>query len=104
MKLLTKAIENKIPALYSQDGKDPKDVKIAVHFFGGSDYSAYATEYDPDTRTFFGYVTFHSSVPGNGELGYFSLDELQKIRFKPFGLPIERDRHYEGTLAEVMGK
>ena len=83
MKLLTKAIEKQLPALYSQDGKPSKDVKIVVHFFGGSDYSAYATEYDPDTKTFFGYVTLHSSQPDNGELGYFTLAELESIRFKP---------------------
>ena len=35
--------------------------------------------------------------PGMGapELGYVSLSELESIKFPPFGLPIERDIHFE---------
>ena len=88
MKLLTKEIEKKIPALYSQEDKGD-DAEIFVKFFGGASWSWYATEYDPETRTFFGLVDGHEM-----ELGYFSLDELESVKFPPFGLGVERDRYF----------
>lgn len=89
MKLLTKEILKKIPALYETDGVPLEDKVCHVKFFvpWGS-WSWYATEYDPDERMFFGYVA--GSYP---EWGYFSLDELESIK-GPFGLGIERDLHF----------
>lgn len=98
-KLLTKDIEKKLPALRSQDGKDPKDVRVIVKFF--NPYGAgtwYATEFDPADRLFFGYAKIT-----DGELGYFSLDELASVR-GPFGLGIERDLYWDDktTLQAVL--
>jgi hypothetical protein len=100
MKLMTKEVEKKLPALYSQDGKDPKDVKIVVKFFhAASNYTWYATEgskrEDGDWE-FFGLVRGHFA-----ELGYFTLSELQGVRVR--GLPVERDMHFgfDRTLAEA---
>ena len=98
MKLLTKAIINKMPKLYATENDHPKDVKIQVKFFGGGSHSWYATEYDPKKGLFFGY----SEANGEGKLGYFYLEELLKLKFPPFGLGIERDKYFEGTLEEVM--
>jgi len=99
MKLMTKAIEKAIPALYSQDGKAPEDVQVHVKFFHClSNYTFFATEYDPEQRLFFGLA-----VAQEVELGYLSLDELEATRVK--GLPMERDM-YMGpmTLAEARAE
>ena len=97
MKLLTKEVENKLPALYSTEDV-PLDEKIAVvKFFNpvGS-WSWYATEgsweeYDDGSKDFL----FFGLVYGNErEWGYFSLNELQSVKL-PFGLGIERDRYFD---------
>jgi len=99
MKLMTKAIEKKLPALYSQDGKDPKDVKIIAKFFHPmSSYTFYATEGERNEDgdlIMFGYVRSQFN-----ELGYVSLKEMEAVRVR--GLPMERDMYFENhTLAEV---
>ena len=97
MMLLTHEIRSKLPALYSQDSKSASEVPIVVKFFTpDSSWTWYATEFDGED-TFFGLVDGHEK-----ELGYFSLRELQSARGL-MGLPIERDRYFEGrTLADVM--
>ena len=98
MKLLTKEIEKKLPKLYSTDGQG-NNAKVVVKFFHPrSNWTWYATEYDPDTRTFFGYVDGLE-----GELGYFNLDELSEVK-DSWGLGIERDMYWDSntTLREVM--
>lgn len=101
MKLLTKAIEKALPVLGSTSNLRPEQVKVVAKFFNPSGAGTwYATEYDPQERMFFGYAKIQE-----GELGYFSLDELQSLRGR-FGLGIERDIHWnpETTLAQVMAK
>jgi len=85
MKLLTKEIEERFKKIGSQE--NIKDPQIIVKFFSGS-WTWYATEYDQDTKTFFGLVEGHDT-----ELGYFSLEELESVK-GPLGLGIERDIHY----------
>lgn len=48
---------------------------------------------------FFGYAKIT-----DGELGYFSLDELASIKAPPFGLGIERDLYWDDktTLQDVI--
>jgi hypothetical protein len=98
MKLMTAEILKKIPALYAQDGKG-EAAKVYVKIFcPWGNFTWFATEYDPETRQFFGLV-----VGFETELGYFSLDELEAIH-GPFGLKIERDRHFpigKLTVADV---
>jgi hypothetical protein len=100
MKLLTKEIEQKIPPLYSQDGKNPEEVKITVKFFcPWNNWTWYVTEgeYDPnqDTWMFFGLIRGQEI-----ELGYFTLKELKSVSRK--GLKIERDMYFgKHTLAEA---
>ena len=96
MKLMTKAIENVIPALYEQDGLGDDAIVHAKFFTPDSCWTWYATEYDPETRMFFGLVDGFDK-----ELGYFSLDELESGRGS-LGLPIERDSWFKPTkLCEV---
>lgn len=64
---------------------------ITRYFTPDSSYTWLASEYDPDTRMFFGYVCGQSR-----EWGYFSLDELMSIRGK-MGLRVERDLYFDPT-------
>jgi len=51
VKLLTKADLKRLPPLYSQSEKDPKDVLVPVKFFNpGGAGSWFATEFDPVER------------------------------------------------------
>jgi hypothetical protein len=96
MKLLTKANLAALPALYANDGKPAEDVPVPVKFFTpDSNWTWYATEYDPAEGRFFGLVCGFEA-----ELGYFMLAELEGAR-GPLGLKIERDRHWSGTLEDA---
>jgi len=96
MKLLTKEIIKKFPKLLETDGVGKKDVKVIAKFFTPwSNWTWYATEYDGD-ETFFGYVKGCEN-----EFGYFSLSELESVK-GPFGLKVERDLYFSGTLQEVI--
>ena len=96
MKLLTKEIRRKLPALYSQDGKGGKAIAYVKFFCPDSNpWTWYACEYDGED-IFFGLVHGFEK-----ELGYFSLSELKSVR-GPLGLPIERDKFWQPkTLAEI---
>lgn len=86
MKLLTKKLREKLPPLYATE-KEEDPMVICKFFTPDSDWTWYAIEFDGDDR-FFGYVEGHFP-----ETGYFSLSELESVR-GPWGLPIERDRHF----------
>lgn len=88
MKLLTKAIETKLPPLYANDGLGYEAIAHVKFFTPDSSWTWYATEYDPNERLFFGLVDGIEK-----ELGYFSLDELESIR-GALGLKVERDRYF----------
>jgi len=97
MKLMTKEIEGKIPALYSTE-EAPFSPRVYVKFFHPlSNWTWYATEYDPATGDFFGLIDGDYK-----ELGGFNLKELESVSV--MGLGIERDLHWDDTktLAEVM--
>ena len=91
MTLLPKAIEAKLPPLYSNDGLGKEAIAQVKFFTPDASWTWYATEYDPIERVFFGLVDGFEK-----ELGYFSLDELQSVR-GPLGLAIERDLYFEPT-------
>lgn len=95
MKLITKAIEKKLPPLYSQDGKGDQAVAYLKIFDPCSQWTWYATEYDPETGECFG------GVQGfEWELGYFNLNELKAVKNR-FGIGLERDMYWNPkTLAE----
>jgi hypothetical protein len=89
MQLLTKELLRKFEEIGRQD--DEKDPIVVCKFFNPTGSGTwYATEYDPESRVFFGYVT----GLGFDEWGYFCLDELESIRLR-FGLKIERDLYFE---------
>jgi len=104
MKLLTQEIIHRLPKLGSQDGKDPREVKVVAKFFDPTgSWTWYVTEgeqrEDGDWE-FFGFVRGFEN-----ELGYFTLNELEHAKDGLRGLrgvPIERDLNFgfEHTLAE----
>ena len=104
MKLLTAAIEKKFQKfpLYSQDGKG-QDAEIVVKFFGGPACTWLITEgnkLDNGDYEMFGYCTLDGK---NWEWGYVMLSELQRIRFRPFGLGVERDKYFNyKTVKEAV--
>ena len=98
MKLLTKELEKKLPALREQDGKGDEAIVYAKFFDPTGHWTWYATEYDPTERLFFGLVDGFEK-----EWGYFSLDELESIQL-PFGLTIERDLYFAPqTMTQCLG-
>jgi len=102
-KFITKDILKRLPPLYANEEKDPSEVKVIAKWFNPTGAGTwFATEYDPEERIFFGYVTLGDD--DCAELGYFSRDELESYRGR-FGLGIERDQWFKGaTLQEVMDK
>lgn len=103
MKLLTKELISKLrkAPLYSREGS-PEHTPIIVKFFdpcgAATWYVTEGSEMDNGDWMFFGFADLGH---GSGELGYFQLSELTTLR-RPFGLAIERDRHFGNhTLAEV---
>jgi hypothetical protein len=91
MELMTAELEKRFAKVGSQEEK--KDPVIVAKFFNPAGAGTwYATEYDPETKTFFGYVSIFGDW--NDEWGYFSLQELQSFK-GPFGLRIERDLYWQ---------
>ena len=102
MKLLTKELKAKLPALYTQEHE--ADPIVYIKFFDpvGS-WTWYATEGEERTDgdfLFFGFV-----IGFEAELGYFTLSQLLSAKKKVTGiraLPIERDLYFKPcTLSEV---
>ena len=95
MKMLTKALEARFAAVGRQEKvKDP--IVIAKFFDCCSNWTWFATEYDPEERLFFGLV-----VGFENEFGYFSLDELEQTKNR-LGLPLERDLHFRELPLSVI--
>lgn len=89
MQLITKALERRFAEIGSQETEtDP--IVVAKFFNPVGAGTWYATEYDPTTRIFFGYVSIFGDW--NDEWGSFSLDELEGYH-GPLGIGIERDLH-----------
>ena len=99
MQLLTKELEKKLPALYSQE--NVADPTVVAHFFfpiGASNW--YITEGSWEGEPTNGnpgedFIMFGLCDLGFGfpELGYVSLNEMQGVK-GPLGLGIERDKFW----------
>ena len=105
MKLITKEIEKEIEKkplyFYEENDIDTKDAKIIVKFFGGGQWTWWAIEgeklEDGDIR-FFGLVQGFEK-----EFGYFTLRELESLKFPPFDLGVERDMYFSNkTIKDVI--
>ena len=89
MKLLTKEILSKLPALYATEHIPTEDQIVVAKFFNPYGSGTWlVTEYSKEKRIFFCYAHIQES-----EWGYTSLDELESLTF--MGRPkIERDRWF----------
>lgn len=93
MKLLTKAIENKLPKLYETEDIPTEEKVAQVKFFCITNgWTWYGVEYDPNEKLFFGLVEGYET-----EWGYFSLEEFEEINASKFIPIIERDLYFEPT-------
>ena len=101
MKLLTQELFKRFEKAGRQEEiTDP--VVIAKFFNPVGAGTWYATEYNPNERMFFGYVSIFGDW--NDEWGSFSLDELEQYR-GPIGLGIERDIYFdEQPISKVVPK
>ncbi len=94
MKLINKKILASLPPLYSTE-KIPLEEKTAVvHYFNpvgkGDWYVFEGGETEDGEVMFFGWVSLF-----DGELGYFSLRELEEVRVFRGLLGLERDLSFE---------
>ena len=46
----------------------------------------------------------HAKANETGEFGTISLSELKALKFPPFNLPVERDRHFRGGSVDEFNK
>lgn len=102
-KLITKAIEKATPALGHTDGMPKDQIRIRAKFFTPwSSYTWYMTEYDPELRMGYGWIHNAANQQG-GELGYFSIEELESLK-GPFGCQgVEREMYgKQPMLSEVI--
>lgn len=89
MKLLTKEIEERLPALYSNENvENPKIIVKFFHPLSSWTWYAYEGERQED-----GDYMFFGLVDGfEKELGYFTLKQLEEVKVR--GLGVERDMHF----------
>ena len=93
MKLMTKTIENKIPALRATDGTDARVyLKLFTPF---ANKTWWLTEYDPISGDLFGIT---DDGFGGKEYGYSNLKEFESL-----GNRIERDMYWNDStkISEV---
>ena len=96
MKLLTKEITKKATEQYDK-GSDMEQM-IVAKFFGG-DWTWYLMNMDKDEDYCWGIVDGFAV-----EMGSWLMSELQKVKFKPFGLGVERDLYFEPVKASELWK
>lgn len=88
MKLLTKEIIAKFEKTGRQE--DTTNPLIILKIFnpaGGETW--YMTEYDPENKEFYGYIT----GSWTDEWGYSSLEKMEAVK-GPIGIGLERDRYF----------
>lgn len=93
MKLLTKAIEEKLVKAWKAPVNVQDDPEIVVHYFNpsgaGDWYVIDGLKLRDGDWKFYGLVNLQEK-----ELGYFTLSELASVKCPPFGLGIERDMYF----------
>lgn len=101
MKLMTDELMKSFAEQGDTSEKPAEEIMVIAKYFNPlGNQRWFATEYDPETRIFFGFADL--GFPGCEELGSFSLDELESVSVG-LGLGIERDLHFgEHTLQEVL--
>ena len=102
--LITKEVEKKLLAnpLLSGEHLKSSEREVLAKFFNpsgmGTWYVIEAKRQENDWL-FFGLTDLYEA-----ELGYFTLSELASVKCPPFGLPIERDLYWSGTLEDAYSQ
>lgn len=97
MELISKEIRDTIPKLYeTENQKDP--IVYCKLFLDGWTWLVLEMSIDDDIC--FGYVI---SPFCNGELGYFSLSEIQEVKGS-LGIGVERDLHFKSLPLSQLKK
>ena len=95
--LITKELEKRFKKVGDQSGAS-NPIVVAKLFNPCGAGTWYLTEYDPETRIAFGYVTGLYE----DEWGSISIDEIESVNL-PFGLKIERDLYFkEQTFKDLQ--
>ena len=96
MKLMTKEITKKATEQYDK-GSDMDGQMIVAKFFNpvGS-WTWYLMNLDPEDSDYAWGIVNGFAV----EMGSWQMSELQKVKFKPFNLPVERDLYFEPMRAK----
>ena len=92
MKLFTKEILKKLPALYTQEAHENPEKEMVFYvklFTPDSNWTWFIAEYDPEKEIAWGYV-----MGLENEYGTIDIKELKEVR-GPFGLSIERDISFD---------
>lgn len=88
MKLITKELEKRFATIGNQENE--KDPIVVAKFFNPTGAGTWwATEYNPEDKIFFGYVSIFGDECD--EWGNFALEELESIKCEALELGIERD-------------
>lgn len=90
----------RLPTLFS-DLKKPAHCAIIYEHFTLNRSHWYAAEYDPNTRTFFGF-SIYDAKPTTGAWCLFGLDQLRSARVH--GRVVERDTHWQPRPASDVAE
>ena len=93
MKLITAEIMKKLEKNHQQTIETGESQDVVLKLFGGSCFTWLITEIEPDNDIMWGLCDIGM---GCCEFGTVSLSELKSLRFKPFGLGVERDMYFHG--------
>ena len=93
MKLLTKTIKEKAQKQF--DDKSDMNQMVVAKFFGGN-WTWYLMNLDPKDSDYAWGIVDGFAV----EMGSWQMSVLQKAKFKPFNLPVERDILFEPMKAK----
>ena len=96
MKLITAEIQKKL----EKNCKSRNDKDVVLKLFGGQ-ATWLITQIEPDNDIMWGLCDLGL---GCCEYGTVSLSELKTVRFRPFGLSVERDRFFKGGKVEDFEK
>lgn len=95
--LMNVTVAASLPSLYSQEEKGDAALAMVKYFCLTSNWTWYATEYDPLEGMFFGLV--HGFEV---ELGYFTLAEFEELNASSVFPVIERDLYWvPKSLADI---
>jgi hypothetical protein len=96
MRLMTEALEKRFAEVGEQDIPNPI---VVAHFFDPCGMANwFVTAYYPEDREIFGWAEV---IPGGGEWGYSSLDELETYN-GILNIGVERDLYWQEKRAKEV--